>query len=241
MRELVQGFIADRCLVDSGATIPNDELWQAFLGWQDASPSSPNPDESTRRRFQRALSLLGYPSRSHLRHGLTLRADEDEDGFGLEPPPPPDVDVYDAKGDPRPPGFLSTSIKRWWRYIVDRCELREHELRILTGACQAWDRHQRAEAILRAEGFTMIGGRGALVPRPEVAIARDALSQFASIVRQLRLEEFDFICDCPACEELQRDGHGYNGDHMESQGGLCAACDLAGCTADVARCLEEEG
>lgn len=79
------------------------------------------------------------------------------------------------------------------------------------------------------------------MPRPEVAIARDALNQSASIVRQLRLEEFDFICDCPACEELQRDGHGYDGNDAKSQVGFCAACELAGCTPDRARCMEEEG
>lgn len=86
---------------------------------------------------------------------------QEDDGF-YDEPPPPDVAVFDANGQPLPAGFLSASIKRWWQYIVDRCELREHEIRLLTGACQAWDRHQRAEAILRSEGFTMIGGRGAL-------------------------------------------------------------------------------
>ncbi len=44
-------------------------------------------------------------------------------------------------------------------------------------------------------------------------------------------------CSCPGCEEDQSDGHGYEGG--ESSSGLCYACELAGCSRQVAQCLDD--
>ncbi len=53
-------------------------------------------------------------------------------------------------------------------------DLGEHHSRLLTMACEAWDRACQAREILAKDGI-VIGGREAAVrPHPAVAIERDA-------------------------------------------------------------------
>ena len=66
--------------------------------------------------------------------------------------------------------------------------LEEHHSRLLTMACEAWDRAAQAREIMAKDGI-VIGGREAAVrPHPCIAIERDARIAFARLVAQLNLD-----------------------------------------------------
>ena len=67
-------------------------------------------------------------------------------------------------------------------------ELAEHHSRLLTMACEAWDRACEAREILAKDGI-VIGGREAAVrPHPCIAIERDSRTAFARLIAQLNLD-----------------------------------------------------
>ena len=67
-------------------------------------------------------------------------------------------------------------------------DLGEHHSRLLTMACEAWDRAVQAREILAKDGI-VIGGREAAVrPHPCIAIERDARIAFARLIAQLNLD-----------------------------------------------------
>ena len=67
-------------------------------------------------------------------------------------------------------------------------ELEEHHVKLLTAACEAWDRHQQAREALEQRGLVYIDSRGVPHSRPEVAVERDSRIAFARLVRELRLD-----------------------------------------------------
>ena len=57
-------------------------------------------------------------------------------------------------------------------------------------AAEAWDRCQQAREILKREGIT-IEGREGVKTHPCIAIERDSRAAFASLLKQLNLDEED--------------------------------------------------
>jgi phage terminase small subunit len=88
---------------------------------------------------------------------------------------------------PAAPAELSTAMKHYWKQIVERHELQQHEFRILHLACQASDTCDQARATRAEHGMTYIDGFGAPRLRPEVAIERDGRLAFARLLRDLDL------------------------------------------------------
>jgi phage terminase small subunit len=66
--------------------------------------------------------------------------------------------------------------------------LDEHHVRLLTLACEAWDRCQQARESLDVEGLVFEDRFGAPHARPEIAIERDSRLAFARLVRELDLD-----------------------------------------------------
>jgi phage terminase small subunit len=66
--------------------------------------------------------------------------------------------------------------------------LEEHHSRLLTMACEAWDRACQAREILAKDGILLGGRQGGARPHPAVAIERDARIAFARLVAQLNLD-----------------------------------------------------
>jgi phage terminase small subunit len=67
-------------------------------------------------------------------------------------------------------------------------DLEEHHSRLLTMACEAWDRAREAREIMAKDGI-FVGGREAAVrPHPCIAIERDSRIAFARLVAQLNLD-----------------------------------------------------
>jgi len=88
----------------------------------------------------------------------------------------------------QPPEHLSVDAVSWWRSVQSDFALEPHHIRLLTLACEAWDRGQQARAILDAEGLTYDDRFGAPRARPEAAIERDSRTAFARLLRELDLD-----------------------------------------------------
>jgi P27 family predicted phage terminase small subunit len=89
----------------------------------------------------------------------------------------------------KPPRHLKKPTKLWWCQVVSDFELEEHHVRILTLACEAWDRGVQARELLQKHGLTYIDQFEQPRPRPEVVIEKDCRTQFARLVRELALSE----------------------------------------------------
>jgi len=86
------------------------------------------------------------------------------------------------------PDHLSEDAAKWWRTVNREFQLEPHHVRLLTLACEAWDRNQEARAILDAEGMTFLDRFGCPKARPEIAIQRDSRIAFARLLRELDLD-----------------------------------------------------
>ena len=72
------------------------------------------------------------------------------------------------------PKHLHRATKKWYREVVAEWGLEEHHIRILIGACEAWDRGVQAREVIDREGLTYEDRFGAPRARPEIAVERDA-------------------------------------------------------------------
>ena len=86
------------------------------------------------------------------------------------------------------PDHLDPLTARWWRNVVREYHLELHHIRLLTLACESWDRCQQARAALQAHGLTFEDASGNPRPRPEIAVERDSRLAFARLVRELDLD-----------------------------------------------------
>src|SRR5262245_15351510 len=87
------------------------------------------------------------------------------------------------------PTHLRSDTRAWWQLVHQDYDLGEHHSRLLTMACEAWDRACQAREIMEKDGI-VIGGREAAVrPHPCIAIERDSRIAFARLVAQLNLDD----------------------------------------------------
>jgi P27 family predicted phage terminase small subunit len=93
-----------------------------------------------------------------------------------------------AKPGPTAPKRLRAATRRWWTEVVRDYDLEPHHLRLLTLACEAWDRCQQAREILRRDGIVTTDRYGSPKAHPAVAIERDSRLAFARLLRELDLD-----------------------------------------------------
>ena len=67
-------------------------------------------------------------------------------------------------------------------------DLKSYHVRLLTKACESWDRSEQACEGLLKHGLTFDDRFGSPHARPEVAIERDFRTAFARLVRELGLD-----------------------------------------------------
>jgi phage terminase small subunit len=100
------------------------------------------------------------------------------------------------------PSHLRPDTRTWWQSVHQDYDLEEHHSRLLTMACEAWDRACQAREIMAKDGI-VIGGREAAVrPHPCIAIERDSRIAFARLIAQLNLDA-DLPVD-PSMRSAQR-------------------------------------
>ena len=87
-----------------------------------------------------------------------------------------------------PPRHLRVSTAVWFITIINQHELDAHHVRILTKACEAWDRSEQAREAIAVHGLIYEDRFGVPRARPECAIERDSQLAFAQLVRELGLD-----------------------------------------------------
>jgi phage terminase small subunit len=88
---------------------------------------------------------------------------------------------------PKPPKHLRTSTKAWWKSVVSDFYLEQHHLKLLTLACEAFDRCEEAREAIAEHGTTYVD-IGQPRARPEIAIERDSRIAFSRLLRELALD-----------------------------------------------------
>ena len=86
------------------------------------------------------------------------------------------------------PAHLEAATRDWWLSVVRTWELDEHHVRLLTLACEAWDRAEEARQRLARDGSYVRDRFRQLKAHPAVAVERDARAQFARLLRELDLD-----------------------------------------------------
>ncbi len=109
-----------------------------------------------------------------------------------KPAPPlsliPSKGARKTRGSRKTPEYLSKESREWWSWVVSEFELEQHHLKLLTAACESWDRTQQARRRLKKFGLTYHDRFGKPKARPEVAIERDSKIVFARLLRELSLD-----------------------------------------------------
>ncbi len=98
---------------------------------------------------------------------------------------------------PTAPAHLRPETQAWFIEVVTTWELDAHHVRLLTLACESWDRTVAAREILEREGLTVADRHGVPKVHPAVAVERDSRAAFRQCVRELDL-------DCAAPPEPAR-------------------------------------
>jgi|SRR5712664_744895 P27 family predicted phage terminase small subunit len=88
----------------------------------------------------------------------------------------------------KPPKHLRTATSHWWNEVVAEYALDSHHVRLLTKACEAFDRSEQAREALLKHGLTFEDRFGSPHARPECAIERDSRLAFARLVREIGLD-----------------------------------------------------
>ena len=89
----------------------------------------------------------------------------------------------------RAPKHLRPETRKWFRHVVTEWEgLEAHHIRILTVACEAFDRCCQAREVIDREGLTYLDRFKAPRARPEIGIERDSRLAFLRAVRELDLD-----------------------------------------------------
>jgi len=86
------------------------------------------------------------------------------------------------------PPHLAAETADWWLHVCGEFDLEQHHTRLLTLACEAFDRCGQARALIDADGPVTVTPDGAMKAHPAVAIERDARLAFARLLRELDLD-----------------------------------------------------
>jgi phage terminase small subunit len=97
----------------------------------------------------------------------------------------------------KPPSPLQPATRKWLSQVVTDFELDSHHLRLLTLACESWDRGQEAREALSEHGLTFIDRYGSPRAQPEAAIESSSRIAFARILRELSLELIRLLSHVP--------------------------------------------
>lgn len=109
---------------------------------------------------------------------------KDSAGRAVAPPPP------FRRIAPKVPSWLSAEAKAEWKRVapgLTRLDLlKEEDRAALAAYCETWATFVRAQRVLTKEGLTYLARQGE-IPRPEVAIARQAGKELRAWASQFGL------------------------------------------------------
>src|SRR5437867_2703131 len=85
------------------------------------------------------------------------------------------------------PRHLRKETKDFWSRVVSDFQLEEHHIKLLTAACESWDRATEAREAVEVAGAFFTNRHGEIRPHPGLAVERDSRTLFARLVRELAL------------------------------------------------------
>lgn len=88
----------------------------------------------------------------------------------------------------KPPKHLRAATSEWWKEVVSEFDLDSHHIRLLTKACEAFDRSEQAREAILKHGIVFNDRFGCPRARPECAIERDSRLAFARLIREIGLD-----------------------------------------------------
>jgi P27 family predicted phage terminase small subunit len=94
----------------------------------------------------------------------------------------------DAKFSTAPPAHLSKESAAFFKRTVALFDLEEHHLKLLTLACEAWDRSVQSRKLIETDGLTFVDRHGSIKPHAAVAIEKDSRIAFARLVREIGMD-----------------------------------------------------
>ena len=89
---------------------------------------------------------------------------------------------------PKAPRHLAAPTRKWWESVVATYIMEPHHIKLLTLACEAFDRGTQARETLKKEKLTYLDRFGAPKSRPEIAVERDSRIAFARLLREIGLD-----------------------------------------------------
>lgn len=89
---------------------------------------------------------------------------------------------------PSAPAHLAPETGAWFVSVMTDFALEQHHVRLLTLACEAFDRCTEARELLARDGLTISTTDGGMKAHPAIAIERDCRLAFARLVRELDLD-----------------------------------------------------
>ena len=88
----------------------------------------------------------------------------------------------------KPPKHLRKDTATWWAEVLEQFELDSHHVRLLTKACESWDRSEQARELLAQDGLIIEDRFGSKKAHPAVAIERDSRLAFCRCTREIGLD-----------------------------------------------------
>ena len=86
------------------------------------------------------------------------------------------------------PSHLSKDSAAWFNRTVALYAMDEYHLKLLTLACEAWDRAVQARKGIEKHGPTFVDRHGSRKPSPEIMIEKDSRTAFARLLREIGLD-----------------------------------------------------
>lgn len=92
------------------------------------------------------------------------------------------------KAHQRPPNHLRKATKAFWKAVNESYVLDDHHRRLLTAACEAWDRMEQAREAIAEDGAYFVDRHGNHKAHAAVQVERDSRIGFARLIRELQLD-----------------------------------------------------
>jgi phage terminase small subunit len=92
------------------------------------------------------------------------------------------------RSTPTPTKHLRPETNKWFSSVLEEYELEEHHIKLLTLACENWDRATLAREAIATHGLTYTDRFSSPRKSPEVSIAEAATIAFARLTRELDLD-----------------------------------------------------
>jgi P27 family predicted phage terminase small subunit len=88
------------------------------------------------------------------------------------------------------PSHLSAESQTFFDYAIYEytAGFDQHHVKLLTLACEAWDRSVQARKLIEKDGLTFVDRNGSIKPHAAVAIEKDSRTAFARMIREIGLD-----------------------------------------------------